>query len=389
MRIVHASHGKFHHHDLARQLNARGMLERFFTGYPHWKLRHEDLPHKRISTFPWVEVPYMALLKTPLMRGAFQREVHRLLLDSFDRYVARKIPECDAFIGLSGAGLRSGGTVQRRGGLYACDRGSSHIVTQDRLLREEYARQGGAFRGIDPRMLEREQTEYHQADVIMVPSEFARKTFLGQGIPAGKIAKVPYGVDLERFQKIGDPSSNYFDVVFVGSVTFRKGVPDLLEAFRKFQHPRKRLTIVGPMGEEMRVYLARHPPPGNVICLGHCPQPKLKEILSRSHIMVLPSIEDGFGLVMAQALACGCPVIASENTGARELFADGEHGFIVPIRAPAAIAERLQCLVDDPDLRVRMSVAGQALIRVRMGGWETYGRCIIAEIAQRLRAKCG
>lgn len=384
MRIVHASHGRFHHHDLARQLYARGMLERFFTGYPRWKLKGEDLPHDRISTFPWVETPYMALQKTRLMGERLRRKSIRLLHSTFGRYVASRMPDCDAFIGLSGTGLKAGLTVQQRGGLYVCDRGSSHIVEQDQLLREEFERQGQSFVGIDPWVIEREQAEYDQADLITVPSEFVRQTFLAQGVSAEKIAKVPYGVHLQQFEKIAEPPPDYFDVVFAGNAPFRKGLPDLLQAFSDFKHPRKRLTIVGNVAGEMGKYLARHHVSDSVVFTGHCPLPRLKEIFSRSHVMVLPSIEEGLALVMAMALACGCPVIASEHTGARDLFDDGEQGFVIPIRSPSAITERLETFVDKPELRARMSEAALTLVHERLGGWDAYGDQIAKVITQRL-----
>jgi glycosyltransferase involved in cell wall biosynthesis len=94
--------------------------------------------------------------------------------------------------------------------------------------------------------------------------------------------------------------------------------------------------------------------------------------MSMSHVMVLPSVEEGLAYVQGQAMACGCPVVATEHTGARDLFTDGKEGFIVPIRNPNAIAKRLQSLADSPDTRMSMSEA--ALQRVQsMGGWEQYG----------------
>lgn len=326
----------------------------------------------------------MALQKTRLMRERLRRESIRLLHSTFARYVASRMPDCDAFIGLSGTGLKAGLTVQQRGGLYVCDRGSSHIVEQDQLLREEFERQGQSFVGIDPWIIEREQAEYDQADLITVPSEFVRQTFLAQGVSAEKIAKVPYGVHLQQFEKIAEPPPDYFDVVFAGNAPFRKGLPDLLQAFSDFKHPRKRLTIVGGVAGEMGKYLARHHVSDSVVFTGHCPLPRLKEIFSRSHVMVLPSIEEGLALVMAMALACGCPVIASEHTGARDLFDDGEQGFVVPIRSPLAITERLEILVDKPELRARMSEAALTLVHERLGGWDAYGDQIAKVITQRL-----
>ena len=115
---------------------------------------------------------------------------------------------------------------------------------------------------------------------------------------------MPYGVDLERFEKVGEPSDNHFDVLFVGAVSFQKGVPYILKAFADFDHPNKRLRIVGERQPEMDQYLHDHPPLETVELLEPIPQPRLKEIMSRSHVMVLPSIQEGLALVQEQAMAC-------------------------------------------------------------------------------------
>ncbi len=77
-------------------------------------------------------------------------------------------------------------------------------------------------------------------------------------------------------------------------------------------------------------------------------------------------------MVLAQALACGCPVIGSQHTGAPDLIEDGKAGYIVPIRNPQAIADRLQGLADDPALQQRLSQEALATVR-HIGGWRNYG----------------
>src|SRR5258705_153155 len=70
--------------------------------------------------------------------------------------------------------------------------------------------------------------------------------------------------------------------------------------------------------------------PEGVTWLGHQPKPRVRELMSQADVLVLPSIEDGFGMVILQALACGCPVIASSNTGGPDVIVPGQTGFIVP-----------------------------------------------------------
>ena len=126
------------------------------------------------------------------------------------------------------------------------------------------------------------------------------------------------------------------------------------------------------MSPELQNVIARLQNEKQISILGHVPQQQLKKLMSVSHVMVLPSVEEGLALVQAQAMACGCPVIASQNTGAQDLFTDGKEGFIVPTRDSDAITDRLQLLADNPQIWLRLSKA--ALQRVKaMGGWERYG----------------
>ncbi len=113
-------------------------------------------------------------------------------------------------------------------------------------------------------------------------------------------------------------------------------------------------------------------PQQSVELLGALPQEQLAHLMSTSHVMVLPSIEEGLALVQGQALACGCPVLCSTNTGGEDLFTSGVEGFVVPVRDVEALTDRMQRLADDPALQSQMSEA--ALHRVRLlGGWDDYG----------------
>ncbi|MDE2464390.1 MAG: glycosyltransferase [Alphaproteobacteria bacterium] len=380
MKIVHSCHGKFHHQDLARQLHRLGVLHTFFTGYPRFKLKNLNVPWNKVNTFPWLEVPYYAGMRYGLLNARLRREMEWQVHEVFDRHVARQMPEADAYIGLSCASLRAGRVIKQRGGKYLCDRGSSHIRYQDRLLAEEHDRHGIPYISIDRRVIEKEMAEYEMADAILVPSEFARRSFIAEGVPESKLRKVSYGVDLRRFSPVGAPEAGRFDVLFVGAASLRKGVPDLLNAYRMLRHPRKRLRFIGAVTEEVRAFLQRAcGSDPSIEILGPRPQDLLREIMSTAHVMVLPSIEEGLALVQAQALACGCPVIASTNTGSEDLFTDGIEGFVVPIRSPEVIAERLQWIADDRDLQSDLHEA--ALRRAQaIGGWDRYGESILSAV---------
>jgi len=348
------------------------MLEAIFTGYPMWKLRNEELPAEKVKTFPWIRTFLMAKWRFGFENPRLDRELNWWAALSLDAYVASHLRECDVFVGLSGSGLKTGALTKRRGGRYICDRGSTHIRFAERIMTEEYQRWGQTFPGIDPRAVAREEQEYFSADVVTVPSRFCIRSFSEMGVPPEKLRKIPYGVELSLFRKVADPPSERFEVLFVGQVSFRKGMPYLLDAFSQLKHPHKRLRVVGAMQSEMKTFLqGKHLE--DVEFLGPVPQRDLVPIMSSSHVMVLPSIEDGLGLVLGQAMACGCPIICSTNTGGEELLEESQNRFVVPIRDATAICDRLEALCQDKQLYEAASHAALQSVK-SVGGWNNYGQ---------------
>lgn len=373
MKVALSVIGKFHTFDLARELHQRGMLAGIFSGYPRFKLKGENLPDELVHTYPWLHGPYMAFSKKDKLGQAVVRHWEYLSRITLDSYVARHLPECDVFVGLSSSGLQTGKRAKARGARYVCDRGSTHIRVQDQLMREEHERWGLPYTPIDPRVVALEEAEYAEADAITIPSGFNLRSFVQQGVPQAKLKVIPYGVNLSRFQPTGQPEPGRFDLIFVGGASLRKGVPDLIAAYRQVQHPHKSLTFVGAFPADFVEQLRRMGLWSDKFKLqGHVAQEQLKDIMSRAHAMVLPSIEEGLAMVQAQAMACACPVVATVNTGCENLFTDGQEGFIVPIRSPHTLAEKLQHLADHP--QARNAMAQSALQRVKQaGGWTQYG----------------
>ena len=371
MQVIQSSIGTFHHFDLARELQARGHLKQIYSGFPWRRLEREGVSRDRVTTFPWLETPiFLGERHLPLPPSLYLY-LHYKSLVLFDRWISSRVESCDAFVALSGGGLATGNVVQSRGGKYVCDRGSSHIRYQNDVLSDEYRRWGVDVKPCDDRSIARDEAEYAMADAITVPSEFARRSFLEMGVPADKVTRIPYGVRLDRFNPTASPSKEVFEVLFAGTVGLRKGFPYLIQAFQMLKHPRKRLRLAGPVETAAKPVLDRMDL-RDVEVLGAMPQHKLAECMSSSHVMVLPSIEEGLALVQAQAMACACPLISSTNTGGEDLFQDGVEGFLVPIRSAGAICDRLEQLACDPQLQVRMSIAARLRVQ-KLGGWSDYG----------------
>ena len=370
--VVVISHGRFHSFDLAEQMQSAGRLAAIFTGYPRFKLKNTKVRQELIRPFPWFTTPYLALARFRWMPAGALGKWSWHGGEALNRYAARHLPDsCRVVSALSGSGRESGREVQRRGGVYVCDRGSTHVRWVDRALREEYDRLGMKWGGVDSRAMENEEVEYAMADAISLPSRFTMRSFVEMGVPESKLRLVPYGVNVGSFRRSEKRAGN-FRITFVGQLCVRKGLHTLLDTFARLKLPGAELVLVGGHTPDTDAILSRYPL-DNVTLTGLLPREGVIREMSRASVMVLPSIEEGLALVMAQALACGCPVIASTHTGAEDLFTDGEEGFIIAPGDSEALGERLVRLFHDRDLIETMGEKAAGHVQ-GIGGWGRYGR---------------
>jgi glycosyltransferase involved in cell wall biosynthesis len=382
LKVVISTAGRFHLFALARELERRGCLERIYSGFIWRALARESVSRDKVTTFPWFRTPYMALGRSPVAPPrSLARWLETMSCVAQDAYVARRLPDCDVFVGHDGAGLATGREAKRRGVRYVADTGVTHVAFRRALLCEEFRANGLDYPAENESIHQRMIAEYDAADAIAVPSTFVKQSFVAHGIPAAKLRVIPYGVRTAHFRPTGRPSEESFRVLFVGGLSVRKGARYLFEAFRDFRHPNKELIIVGSVAAEVR-RLIDGVRDLNVKFLGPISNAALPPIYSSSQALVLPSVEEGLGLVMPESLACGCPVIASESTGALDLFTDGREGFVVPTRNSRAIRDCLQRLADDPGLRMSMSRAAIAQVRA-LDGWTAYGEKFL-DLLERL-----
>jgi alpha-maltose-1-phosphate synthase len=371
MKVTQAVFGVFHHFELAHQLRRRNHLQKIYSTWPWARLKREGLPHSLVSCFPLLHTADYLLKSVRSYTPQMSSKMASWNTLSFDQWTNRIIEPCDAFIGISGSGLLTGRKIQATGGIFICDRGSTHQRFQENIVADEYRRWNLPQPLSQPHITIREEEIYATANAITVPSTVARRSFLQMGLPPEKVHVIPYGVRLDHFTRTEDPPQDSFEVLFAGQVSIRKGIPYLLQAFARLKHPKKRLTIVGGIQDHMRPLLATLPNK-DVIFTGALPQSQLAKKMSASHLLVLPSIEEGLALVQGQAMACGCPVLATTATGAEDLFTDGHEGYIVPDRDVDALTQRMQQIADDPALQRKLSEA--ALLRVKtLGGWDQYG----------------
>ena len=130
-----------------------------------------------------------------------------------------------------------------------------------------------------------------------------------------------------------------FRLIFGGGLVIRKGVHYLLQAFAELNLPKAELLLIGPVTEEIRPFLKKYA--GSFRQINYQPLSELYNFYSQGSVFVFPSLEEGHGLVISQAMACGLPVIVSTNTIAHDLVREGADGFVIPVRDVDALKEKI------------------------------------------------
>lgn len=379
--------GRFHAFDLARELAARGSLGRLVTSYPRFAAARFGVPRERVTSVLAAEVLRRGWTHLP---DAVSRTLdpRGFLADAFDRRAARAVPaDTDVFVGWSGSALTSLLRARDLGATAIVERGSTHMLHQQRVVRAEHEEFGLVPRLAHPAVVERELAEYERADFIAVPSRYVKRTFVENGVPEEKLLHVPYGVSLDSFRP-PEPGAReaerVFRVLHVGSVSLRKGCHYLLEAFRALDLPRSELWFVGPVAPEMEPFRERWSS-DRIVFHEPVPQARLREFYGRASVFALASIEEGLAMVIAQAMATGLPVVAADSTGAEDLVRDGTDGFVLPARDAGALADRLRRLYEDREGRLAMGRAARE--RVSAGHtWSDYGERCLRAYARARRA---
>ena len=356
MKVSLSSVGRFHHFDLAKALADRGCLEVLYTGYP--RSRVDGLPPERIKSFPYVVAPMMLAGRYGL--SGIARALNWTAAETFDRWVASRLRPCDVFVANESNGRHSYQRARRLGAKPVCNCGQGHVEFVRETLQEEYRRWGMDFPDYDARSLEKRLHEYGEADLITVLSDFARSTFVDRGTAASKLAVVRPGPDLSSFHP-SPKLDRVFRVLFVGTLGIRKGLGYLLEALSNLRLPDFEILLVGGLSAEAKSLLARFRDRVPFRVVGFVPRKQLHRYYSQGSVLVLPSLVEGLAGVMAQAMACGLPVIATPNTGAADLYTHGVEGFIVPPRDVAAIREKVFLLYEDPSRQEQMAAAALRL----------------------------
>ena len=196
---------------------------------------------------------------------------------------------------------------------------------------------------LPPKDFEKLAEETQMADCWIVASSFSRRTLVENGIGSARIHVAPYGVDLERFHPApgeravsgGKP----LRLLFVGTINQRKGVRYLIEALRLLGDRPVELVVCGRAVDDLSLFRSLG---GRVRVRPSVGNAQLVAEYQSADLFVFPSLAEGFGHVLLEAMACGVPVLSTTHTALPDLITGGKEGFIVEPRRPDQLRERIE-----------------------------------------------
>jgi len=381
MKVVISAGGRFHAFRLAEQLKKHGHLKKLYT-FTAQQSDFKTLQPGTISNSNSCKLLNAAILRLRLARIINPSYLNMIKDNLFDLIVARsakKLKQVDIFVGWANYSLNTIPIMKAHGATIIIESGSCHIKKQQLLLEQEYKKWNIPFKPIREEVVSKMTAEYNAADYIMTLSTFARNSFIEMGIAKEKILMVPCSSDVEYFMQSDKPKKNdvKFRAIFVGLASLRKGLPYLINAWKIANLPENQteLIIVGNMQKDMRAWLKQNSIKKNITFFGSTNRKTLKQLYQNSNIFILPSIEDGFGMVMGEAMASGLPIVCSTHTGAPDLIQDGKHGFIVPAGNSLELSNKISWLYNNPVQAISMGQHGQQ--HIHKFSWKAYGEAVI------------
>jgi glycosyltransferase involved in cell wall biosynthesis len=395
--IIATGFGKLHFHETARALAAAGVEVNFLTGWVPGKSQHglveflgKALGEKQLAarmaarqiSIPGVSVTPVAWVE---FAGTFIKLVQRSRVIPLDlaygmefriaAWGSRKyLKNADVLLVRSGAGQSGAIPRARSNGLaIVTDHSIAHPAFMHQALREEFAR-FGLRAGYDPRsdLWKLVLRDCADADMLLVNSDFVKKTFVEQGYPSGKVRVAYLGVreeffDLKRDYRIDGPVR----ILFTGNFDIRKGVRLLLEAVRQCRRAGLdvRLELMGNLGNGAPCLQAGDE--SFFTRTAFAPPQQVAMAFARADLFVFPTFAEGSSRSGMEAAAAGLPIITTANCGLP--LEDGKSVLYVPVGDSDGLAEAIARLSSDEGLRESLGRNAMKTVTENYT-WIHYGR---------------
>lgn len=343
MKISFAATNPCHVYPFALELAKVGALGAYYSGYPAWKLPGSAALPLRVHSLR-TNVVYGLLKYVPERFRPSSRSLFLWQDRGFDRWTGAHLEACDFIHGIPGQCLHTFRAARKLGVRTVLNHATGPVRDWVQIMEPEYTRAGLKLTDAcpyDSDYFHREDEEYALADFHCAASTVVREQLIARGIEASRIWLVPYGADEAIFHLGNATAPSAFRIVFAGQVGLRKGLRTFLEALTLAGRKDWSVEFFGAVLGEARGGLDAYRGATPLTFHGAVSQQKLADGFRAGSVLVLPSLEEGFGLVVPQALCCGCAAIVSDRVGAKDLIRHRDNGSIFKTKDASALAAEL------------------------------------------------
>lgn len=214
--------------------------------------------------------------------------------------------------------------------------------------------------------IEDRQEEINLSNYFFVASNFVKRSLIYSGTDESKIKVIPYGANVHS-DSVKNSVHKPLKFIFVGNVNYNKGIPYLLRAISELQDCT--LTIVGAYDKNAE-YIKPYIDNPKVTFVGSVIFDKVRYYYENADVFVIDSFAEGMAQVGIEAMACGLPIICSENSGVNDIVIDGVSGFVIPCGDLDALKEKMQWFIDHNDKILQMGEF--AKVTAEKYTWEEY-----------------
>ncbi|HVZ97558.1 MAG TPA: glycosyltransferase family 4 protein [Chitinophagaceae bacterium] len=339
-------------------------------------------------TFPWKELGRQVALKTGATTltkhetGSFSVDA---VYKSFDRYVSKQLDKEKKNGATAVYAYEDGAyyTFQKAAGLnLQClyDLPIGYWRSLHRVLQEEKELNpvwAITMEGLkdSKEKLARKDEELRLSDAVFVASSFTEKTLNDYPIPLKKIYKIPYGFPPAVQKDYAVNKRGKIKALFIGGLSQRKGLSYLFKAVEGLERFVD-LTVVGRLPQTSCEPLMRELDKHTYI--SSLPHKQVLELMREQDVLLFPSLFEGFGQVITEAMAQGTPVITTERTAGPDIIRHGENGWLVNAGSAEAIKNVLEQIISQP--AVIAELGEQALETAKKRPWTVYGEDLVKAV---------
>ncbi len=394
-KVLLAHPGTQHASHLARELYVRSYLRCFYTCFALsaqsvvfkvaqtvFSILGKDkelknraiaiLPAHKIFCYPLLEITALQKAKKGIAPATVFRERNKAFQDKIPDKVLQAV---EVVIGFDTSSLALAQKAKRLGKKFILEQSIAHPLLANQYvahIREAFPEWKNSWQEKPGEEIADETQEHTLSDLVVVPSHFVANSLIRNGVKEEKIRINPFGTDLTHFKPmLVRKEENPVIFLFVGSLTARKGLPVLLDAWSK---------LIRQSGCDCELWIAGAgslPAPvvasldSSVRLLGKIAREDLPTLYNQAHVFVFPSFFEGLAMVQLEAAACGLPIIGTSASGATEIVEEGVTGFVIEPGNTDQLIDKMALLRNNPSLLCTMQIA--ATEKCQQWGWKSYG----------------